>query len=52
MNPNNPAYAASQTNRGVQLNPNNPEYKGSAPKLSVEVKDSDRQRVLTGTLNT
>ena len=28
MNPNNPAYEASQDNRSDQLNPNNPEYEG------------------------
>ena len=28
MNPNNPAYQASQDNRSDQLNPNNPEYEG------------------------
>ena len=28
MNPNNPAYQASEDNRSDQLNPNNPEYKG------------------------
>jgi len=27
MNPNNPAYQASQDNRSDQLNPNNSEYK-------------------------
>ena len=27
MNPNNPAYQASQDNRSDQLNPNNQEYK-------------------------
>ena len=27
MNPNNPAYDASQDNRSNQLNPNNSEYK-------------------------
>jgi len=28
MNPNNPAYQASEDNRSDQMNPNNPEYKG------------------------
>jgi hypothetical protein len=41
LNPNNPASAASQVNRGVQLNPNNPEYKGPATKVSAESEDSD-----------
>lgn len=27
LNPNNPAYQASEDNRADQLNPNNPEYK-------------------------
>jgi len=30
MNPNNPAYQASQDNRSDQLNPNNSEYKGDS----------------------
>jgi hypothetical protein len=41
MNPNNPAYTASEVNRGVQLNPNNPEYKGPTPKPSAEAEGSD-----------
>lgn len=30
MNPNNPAYSASEDNRANQLNPNNEEYKGDS----------------------
>ena len=30
MNPNNPAYQASQDNRSDQLNPNNSEYQGDS----------------------
>jgi len=29
MNPNNPAYEASEDNRADQLNPNNPAYESS-----------------------
>ena len=34
MNPNNPAYWASEENRADQLNPNNDEYKGDKGKES------------------
>jgi hypothetical protein len=36
MNPNNPAYDASQDNTADQLNPNNPEYKGDDEEDSEE----------------
>jgi len=36
MNPNNPAYDASQDNRSNQLNPNNSEYQGDSSNEEEE----------------
>jgi len=43
LNPNNPAHAASETNRAEQLNPTSPAYKSSRgePKSDEESSDED-----------
>ena len=44
LNPNNPAFAASQANRAVQLNPTSPAYRSSRQDSDEDGSTSNSEK--------